>query len=197
MDNKDKELEITWNWFKFHANQRFTAFYYYLIIIGALAFGYLQCFNGCEQVKVLTPFLSLSGLLVSVAFLCIEIRNVELVNIGRKTLRDLGYKPTIIDGIYVNDAINGKLTPDQISEYKKIKEESLKPGKIPREYILHEFWFRFIYLLIAFFSSLSIIHYYFTFFSWGPFIIFVIIILFPISSYVFWFKWWKREDKKA
>ncbi|MFA6170321.1 MAG: hypothetical protein WCW67_08395 [Candidatus Margulisiibacteriota bacterium] len=84
MDNKEYELKFkyAWNWFKYHAVQRYSSFYYYLIIIGALAYGYIQG-NCAPRIKLI---ISLFGVIVSLAFIFIEKRNADLVDCGRLAL---------------------------------------------------------------------------------------------------------------
>ncbi|MFH1617420.1 MAG: hypothetical protein ABIB65_02460, partial [Candidatus Margulisiibacteriota bacterium] len=80
---KQNRLDVTWKWFEFHANQRFSAFYYYLITIGALSWGFITCINKNSNLELLALLISFLGFIVSYVFLHLEIRNVELVNIGR------------------------------------------------------------------------------------------------------------------
>lgn len=152
-DNLDeKKLELTWNWFEFHADQRLRAFYYFLLIMGALSWGYLQCFQGCQQVQNLVPFISILGIFVSWAFLFTEIRNVELVNIGRKTLCEFGFRPSLIDSDRGKDLL-----------YKEIRDEIFTESagwlKIFKTYVKLEFWLRYIYI-ITFLLSLGSLFYY-------------------------------------
>jgi len=143
---RELQLKYAWEWFKYHADQRLRAFYFYLIIIGALAIGYLSAIQVNEkvnqihfnQVDKIIPWLFLLGCIVSIAFLCLEIRNVELVNIGRDKLKELGLKVTI------NDA-NPKYT-------KALEKTFPSRLKFLRFLFKHELWLRFIYILIASFT---------------------------------------------
>ncbi len=174
-NNHNNTLETTWKWFEFHANQRFSAFYYFLIIIGALSFGYIQSIGGGEQLQVLAPFLSFLGVLVSFAFYFLEIRNVELVNIGRQALRRLTFNPACVDYSYFSDddiCVKDKFTEDEIKAHKLDKKQALKDalggGSSTKHYqesfTKHEFWLRLIYVaagfvsIIAFFHSLEWFH---------------------------------------
>lgn len=137
---KEEEIKYTWQWFRYHADQRLRAFYYYLIIIGALALGYLtasQDSGKFSQVNKIIPWLCAFGFIVSIAFLCLEIRNVELVNIGRIKLQELGLE------VSINDA-----SP----KYTEALQRTL-PCKLKlRRPFKHELWLRFIYVLVALFS---------------------------------------------
>lgn len=162
----DNELltqqEISWQWFKFHAIQRFSAFYYYLLIIGALAFGYIRCFGGASQLKLILPFLSFFSFLVSIAFLHLEVRNVELVNIGRKSMRRLNLLPAKID--YANRSTDTSVSDENKSDRIQAMENAISHGvglSFPLSIFLrvslvkHNFWFRLIYLNVVFISILS------------------------------------------
>lgn len=144
---KEEEIKYSWEWFKYHADQRLRAFYYYLIIIGALALGYLTAIQINEklkqvyQVNKIIPWLFFLGFIVSIVFLFLEIRNVELVNIGRIKLQNLGLE------VSINDA-----NP----EYTEALEKTL-----PWKFILmlrllfkHEFLLRLIYVLTPIFAEL-------------------------------------------
>jgi len=142
-DNLEKDIEIkySWEWFKYHADQRLRAFYYYLIIVGALALGYLTAIQirvNSAHIDKIIPWLFVLCCIVSISFFCLEIRNVELVNIGRIKLQYLGLE------VSINDA-NPRYT------------EALEMT-LPRKFILrwpfkHELWLRFIYILIGLFSA--------------------------------------------
>lgn len=80
-------LNYAWNWFSYHANQRLTAFNYFLIIVGFLATGYITSLEkGLNIVQIAIGFF---GILISIAFLVLDIRNEQLVNDGRDALRKL------------------------------------------------------------------------------------------------------------
>lgn len=178
----EKQLEITWKWFEFHANQRLIAFYYFLLITGALAFGYMQCLsNNNSQLALILPFISILSIFVSIAFLLLEVRNVELVNIGRESLRRLEFSPAVID--YAdheadkNENKNTKIKALKLAMGIKDKEKKLPflLGLIVRERLVkHEFWLRFIYLNVFFVSVISLIY--------------AILIIWPrIWSWLYWF----------
>ncbi|MCU0641351.1 MAG: hypothetical protein MUC35_04605 [Candidatus Margulisbacteria bacterium] len=75
--------EYAWNWFSYHSNQRLTAFHFYLIIFGALVFGYSQSLEKNPWVALI---IALFGVFVSYVFVLIDVRNEELVQYGRKAL---------------------------------------------------------------------------------------------------------------
>jgi hypothetical protein len=189
----DKQLEVVWNWFEFHADQRLRAFYYFLIIIGALSLGYIQCIQGCDQLKVLSPFIGLLGLLVSYAFLHLEIRNVELVNIGREALRKFHFLPAEIDG-------TKEPKENYASQKYNALNEALRPEKLPfwlffvkESFIRHEFWLRFIYLITSFVSLISLAYAFYLIFSWDLIFWMIVAMVFAflvfLIIYCLWSPW--------
>ena len=78
LEDKDK-LDYAWNWFEYHAAQRLTAFRYFLVFLGILLIGYN---SGLEAQNVFfASAVGCVGAFVSLAFLALEIRNEELVNL--------------------------------------------------------------------------------------------------------------------
>jgi hypothetical protein len=148
-----------------------------------------------NSIHLLTPYVGLSGFFVSLAFLCIEIRNVELVNIGRKCLRRLQFVPSQIDAIYCND--DAKERDEKVkAEYERIKEESLRNncGWICRKMIVHEFWFRAIYLYVMLMAALSIYYYFQQSISDPKSNLYVFIVVCLVAlMYTFCCGCWKRE----
>ena len=118
MCENDLEMRFTysWNWFKYHAQQRLIAFHYFLIIVGIIGVGYIQ--SGRDIfLKSLLCFL---GMVISFAFFKLEIRNEGLVNFARDELDKL------------DDDIGVEIR-------KKDKQEKEKQYKVP---ISHRFWLR-------------------------------------------------------
>ena len=83
-------LEYAWNWFSYHAKQRLTTFNFFLVIIGAIGFLFIQMIDKSEWLKFQnTIVFSICGvflIIVSKLFHKIEHRNHELVNCGREAL---------------------------------------------------------------------------------------------------------------
>ncbi len=127
-------FNYAWNWFSYHASQRFNAFNFFLVIIGFVVVGYSQSIQLGEEGQLLGFFLGLFGVLTSIAFIILDIRNEELVNCGRDALDKL------------EDKVG--LTIRRDDENRKnflirwpILKSLLKP------YIRHSFLFRLIQLL--------------------------------------------------
>lgn len=170
----EQQLEYAWKWFEFHADQRLRAFYYYLIIIGALAFGYLSVKQGSEQVQKITPLLCGFGIIVSFAFMCLEIRNHELVNIGRFVLVKLGLE------VSENDA-NKKYTEalEKIIRFKTFLKLKVL--------FKHGFWLSYIYILTGLISTYLILDYFIScnYLNWKSLVPGLCIILSLILSLLF------------
>lgn len=154
MDNNDTEkIKAAWKWFEFHADQRLRAFYYFLLIMGALSWGYINCLlNYSQKLEVVTHVIPFFGIIVSLAFLFIEIRNVELVNIGREVLAALDFPPSVIDSKDPPDRyeiIKTKVLNDAVGNQNKTWHWIVP---IVRPVVRHELWLRFIYLTSLIFS---------------------------------------------
>jgi hypothetical protein len=81
------EFDYAWGWFQYHAAQRLTAFNFFLIIVGLLLVGYAQAID-----HHWSPFgigIGLLGMLVSMGFFALDMRNEELVDRGLDGLRTL------------------------------------------------------------------------------------------------------------
>lgn len=101
----EMRMRYAWDWFQYHADQRLKAFNFFLVIAGILVAAY-----GTAMKEALTPIkageiivvnphaesyerfaaaVATCGMVIAIAFLCIEVRNVELVDCGRKWLDSL------------------------------------------------------------------------------------------------------------
>lgn len=79
------QREYAWNWFEYHAGQRLTTFRYYLVFIAAI----LVAVNTGVSNKhlLLIQAAAYFGAFISAVFLLLEIRNEQLVNVARDSLR--------------------------------------------------------------------------------------------------------------
>jgi len=82
-----QELKYSWEWFKYHAGQRYNAFYYYFLLIGALIWLYFQ--NNALVTPCIRWLISLLGIIATLLFYLLEKRNEELVNYGRNGLEKM------------------------------------------------------------------------------------------------------------
>ena len=86
-DKTALRLEYAWKWFSYHAQQRLTAFHYFLIIVALLTTGYVAALD--KELESIQIIICILGVLISIAFWALDIRNEELVNDGRAALRKL------------------------------------------------------------------------------------------------------------
>ncbi|MFA4966821.1 MAG: hypothetical protein WC624_01210 [Candidatus Margulisiibacteriota bacterium] len=142
-NDNDREFayKYAWDWFKHHAEQRYWAFNYFLLVIGALAYGYSQV--KCDEWPMRVA-IGVFGLVISLAFLFIEKRNNTLVNDGRAALRDFEKK-------YI------KLGKDNEFDGFMRYEEDNRLG-CPWNLICHKFWFRSV-IIASFGASIFAIIY--------------------------------------
>lgn len=121
-----KELhEYAWNWFEYHASQRLTAFRFFLVFLGALVVGFS---TGLKDGNVFfASLIGWFGAFISLAFLILEFRNEQLVNVGRDALIHL----------------------EQTDESLKVlpKLQLLHTDRGRSGWLSYKFWLRAIYIL--------------------------------------------------
>lgn len=117
--------EYAWGWFEYHAGQRLVEFRYFLIILGILVLG---LGNSLKDGNIsLAIWIALAAALISGAFLMIEIRNEQLVNVGRAALSKL------------EDSEELRNAPAELKLFHADSKRSL--------FVSHKLWFRLIYSL--------------------------------------------------
>lgn len=94
------EFDYAWGWFQYHASQRLTAFNFFLVIVGFLLVGYAQAI--LNHWAAFGVGLGVIGMCISIGFLALDVRNGELVNLGRDALKKL--EPTIGASLCAVDA---------------------------------------------------------------------------------------------
>jgi len=141
MSNEQKEsaFQYSWEWFKYHAQQRYLAFNIFLLVMGALAYGYALA----EKSSHLKFAVGTLGFVLSFSFMFIEKRSNTLVNDGRTELNKLER-----GGVFEAPILG--------------KDENNKDDC----WILkHKFWFRFVIIVsmivsyLAMLDSLKLINY--------------------------------------
>lgn len=111
MEDNNLKFQYAWEWFKYHANQRLTAFHFFLIIIGVIGSGIVFSLN--NQNKIVSCTFAFFGALTAIIFWLLEIRNEELVNYGRECLKEL------------EKDIQIKLSSASVDEERKMLERSM------------------------------------------------------------------------
>jgi hypothetical protein len=132
-------LVYAWSWFGYHAQQRLTAFNYFLVVAGLLTSGYVTCYN--SHLYSLQIVIGIIGALISIGFLALDVRNEELVNDGRDALRKLEHALGMAKGIHRAD-------------YDRIKETKICGIKVSTK---HGFWFRRIESIVLLLSVAAVI----------------------------------------
>jgi len=84
-------LDYAWRSLQYHAGQRMQAFNFFLILMGALFVGYdnAEKAGSYEHAAVIAAF----GVIVAVAFFVLDVRNEELVDVGREALKSIERLP--------------------------------------------------------------------------------------------------------
>ncbi len=91
---REAELDYALGWFTHHASQRLQTFNFYLVIGTVLLVGYGSAVH--DHSRWFAAVLCAIGLVVTLLFFQLEIRNTELVEIGRKALADLELANSIV-----------------------------------------------------------------------------------------------------
>jgi hypothetical protein len=97
----DYEQTYAWGWFAYHAGQRLTAFNFFVVVLGAILVAYVQAADA--HLRGLGVALGIVGILISLAFWVIDVRNTELVICGRAALDALEARPNMSITIRADD----------------------------------------------------------------------------------------------
>lgn len=181
----DKHLEMAlayaWNSHSYHVGHRLAAFNFFVIFIGIAVVGYMKCIEmagNADQIEIESVWWGLSvgvaifGILVSIAFWFLEIRNEELVICGRKALDTLE-QLLRIEG--QNGPIHLKIRNDDQNRIYLEDSLDIISRRLPLSWLKfltrHRFWWRLIMLgsAIAFvIATVFSIFEYYSLISEGP-----------------------------
>lgn len=149
--DRSAELEYALGWFTYHASQRLAAFNFFLIVVGVVVVGYAQAL--VYHLWYISLALSLYGGLISFAFWCLEIRNKELVNIGRAALDRIEAEELEVslrredrDGSRLHEAL-GPLSRALFWRYAPRSSEIPDMQFRRPAFLKHGFWLRLIILV--------------------------------------------------
>lgn len=142
-------MNYAWDWFQYHADQRLKAFNFFLVIVGVLVVGYAtamkESLTAVDAAKAASASayahfalgIALCGVVISIAFLVIEVRNTELVACGRRWLDRL---EGTLGMTLRRDDENRLCLNDAFGPVTRV----LTPCK---NFISHKFWIRLVYAL--------------------------------------------------
>ena len=82
--NENTLYSYAWNWFEYHAGQRLAGMRFFLIFLCVLGAGFY--FGVKDGYVVFAQVVAGFGAFTSLAFLILELRNEQLVNVGRNAL---------------------------------------------------------------------------------------------------------------
>jgi len=143
-------MRYAWDWFQYHADQRLKAFNYFVVALGFLLAAYGTAMKDAAAFPLIATVIAGFGAVISFAFLCIEVRNHELVEVGRMWL----------------DQLEKSLGMSLREDDRKRKYLPKSVGSLtaaftpPKSVFSHKLWFRVIYciagilFIILFFFSL-------------------------------------------
>lgn len=129
---KEKIFDYAYDWFKHHADQRQNALYYYIVFIGLFVVGLGTCL--ANKVYSIVPFFTGLIVFLSFVFLIIDIRNEQLVEMGKSALSELE-KDSGFEGL-TSCIIQRKNNSDETDKGRRIK------------LISHRLWYKLIYIVI-------------------------------------------------
>ncbi len=148
-DRERIEFDYAWGWFQYHASQRLTAFNFFLVIVGFLLVGYAQAVD--HRWVLFGVVLGIFGAIVALAFLVLDIRNEELVLLGRDALQGLEKREGMVFSLAdpeprstLSEAIAVKRKKEQAENREG--EQAEKESKAALV-VKHKVWLRLIIFL--------------------------------------------------
>jgi|GEM_PF-607843 len=155
------QYNYAWNWFDFHAKQRVSMFNFFLIITGILANGFISVIR--TDCRFLGAGIAILGIITSIGFIFLDVRNKQLVEMGEDML--LSIEEKIFSGEFKIKIKEKPMDPKQVQggfmlrEYKEEPrwEKGSRWRYIKRNAIKHKFIIGFIELAVAILFLLGII----------------------------------------
>jgi hypothetical protein len=167
-----------WAWFDFHAKQRTTIFNYFLLALALVVNAYATLMRSGPYYMAST--VALAGAMAAFAFLCLEVRNRQLVRWGEEVLqeseRDFVFSETggkVTSSILLREKQPEGMKPESTEDWRQDGKFTLKSdGRWKYEFTIgrdtkvhttinHGTWFpRIIVGAILFFLVLSILSFF-------------------------------------
>ncbi len=123
--NENTLYSYAWNWFEYHAGQRISGFRFFLIFLCVLGVGFYVGVK--DGYVVFAQVVAGFGAFMSLLFLLLEIRNEQLVNVGRNAL------------LYIEN------NEEIMQRHPGLHLLSVDRGRNP--WLSHKYWFRATYVL--------------------------------------------------
>jgi len=148
--------EIAWKWFSYHAEQRLHSFRFFLTVIGLLGAAYGFCMRSPnESTYPVAIAVSLFSAICSIGFWMLDVRNTELVWVGRVALGKIYSQ-------IVKDIRNDDDQRTCLGESTGILSWPLE-WKLLHFLTRHQLWFRVILILSFFLSLMGALYAYYKF----------------------------------
>ncbi|MFC1512502.1 hypothetical protein ACFL4S_00465 [bacterium] len=150
MNKEEKELKENKvflkhasDWFYYHAKQRLVTFRFFLLLLIAIGYLYVNMFDKCS-INCLRLGCGILLLILSLLFFILELRNRELVNCGREALDELEKRMCMYDVSEFD-----KIKPDAYGFAVRLRDEKRKCLKCCDCLITHKFVFGIIFFLVG------------------------------------------------
>lgn len=90
-DEEKVKIDLAWKYFDLHAKQRVNMFQYFSAIVPVVAGAYFYFFkdHALSLMPGVMPSIAILGLVISIAFLLLDYRNEQLLDISRRQLCQL------------------------------------------------------------------------------------------------------------
>jgi len=145
------QFDYAWRWFEFHANQRMTMFYYYLIIVGILANAVVTSYK--ENYSGIRIAVGVMGIFTSLASLFFDIRNRGMTKEGEDILEKL--ETEVIFPPQFLDENGNKMGPFSVERRNATREG--QKFRVQNLYLKHKYWIRGIEIIVALFFLIVVI----------------------------------------
>jgi len=150
-DRAKLQFDYAWKWFESHQKQRMVMFYYYCIIVGILANALVASYK--ESYSNIRVPIGIMGVITSLAFFFLDIRNRRMATAGENVLEklenELIFPPDFVD----KDGNNmGPLSVDTRMGMREGQKQSLRA-----KFLKHKWWIRGMQLVVALWFSVIVI----------------------------------------
>ena len=165
-NSEDKKLELELDyatgWFQYTASQRLTTFNFFLIVVGLLLVAYAQAID--HEWSGFGVSIALIGVIVSVGFLAIDVRNEVLVQKGLGALGQLEGNLNIaladrsLDSKYLRRVLRESVIgyPVACLIYGSLRRQRLRWLRKLEGFFKYRFWFRCVITAVGVISCVGL-----------------------------------------